>query len=41
MDDYQGKKKTSIEFSEKVSAWSFVIILSTTTLFFLFKLMLT
>ena len=41
MDDYQGKKRTSIEFSEKVSAWSFVIMLGATGLFFFLKLMLT
>ena len=41
MDDYQGKKRTSIEFSEKVSAWSFVILLGAIGLFFFFKLMLT
>jgi ABC-type siderophore export system fused ATPase/permease subunit len=41
MDDYQGKKRTSIEFSEKASAWSFVILLGAIGLFFFLKLMLT
>lgn len=26
MDDYQGKKIQSIEFSEKTSAWGFILI---------------
>ena len=26
MDDYQGKKEKSIEFSEKISAWGFILM---------------